>query len=153
MTSTLGRMKIVIDLWMGDNPLCAIRLGSITAANMALVTYDHFDPMADEVHTAKETGAILVAEAETVSRFNRDVGLAYEKVIFGIRMNVGASATIDGITITMTRAFHSSGTGLAAGYMVELEDGTVIYHAGDTGIFERVGCLGNCMASIWPYSP
>ncbi|TET44992.1 MAG: hypothetical protein E3J66_00230, partial [Dehalococcoidia bacterium] len=107
----------------------------------------------DEVHTAKEPAAILVAEAETVSRFNRDVGLAYEKVIFGIRMNVGASATIDGITITMTRAFHSSGTGLAAGYMVELEDGTVIYHAGDTGIFERVGCLGNCMASIWPYSP
>lgn len=54
-------------------------------------------------------------------------------------MNVGASAAIDGITITMIRAFHSCETGLPSGYMVELEDPTVIYYAGDTGIWESVG--------------
>ena len=57
-------------------------------------------------------------------------------------MNIGGSVTIEGITITMTQAFHSSGTGAPSGYIIKLEDGTVIYHAGDTGIFDSMRLLG-----------
>lgn len=42
----------------------------------------------------------------------------------------------------MILAFHCSGTGLPAGYMVELEDPTVMYYAGDTGALESVGLFG-----------
>ena len=38
----------------------------------------------------------------------------------------------------MTQAQHSSETGVPAGYIIKLEDGTTIYHAGDTGIFSSM---------------
>jgi L-ascorbate metabolism protein UlaG (beta-lactamase superfamily) len=57
-------------------------------------------------------------------------------------MNIGGCATVEGITVTMVQAFHSSATGLPCGYLVKLEDGTTIYHAGDTGIFDSMRLLG-----------
>jgi L-ascorbate metabolism protein UlaG (beta-lactamase superfamily) len=58
-------------------------------------------------------------------------------------MNIGGTVDIEGIGITMTQAFHSSESGAPCGYIVTLEDGTVIYHAGDTGIFESMKTLGD----------
>jgi len=43
----------------------------------------------------------------------------------------------------MIQAFHSSQTGNPAGYIVKLEDGYSIYHAGDTGIFSSMKLLGD----------
>ncbi|MFC1592692.1 MBL fold metallo-hydrolase [Candidatus Omnitrophota bacterium] len=57
-------------------------------------------------------------------------------------MNVSDSVTIDRITVTMTQAFHSSAIGTPAGYIIKLEDGTVIYHTGDTGIFDSMRLFG-----------
>ncbi len=42
----------------------------------------------------------------------------------------------------MTQALHSSETGVPTGYIIKLEDGTTIYHAGDTGIFKSMELLG-----------
>lgn len=61
---------MVTDSWIVHNPSCPVDLGNIATANVALVTYDHFDPTADAQYIANQMGAILVAEAETVSRFN-----------------------------------------------------------------------------------
>lgn len=61
----------------------------------------------------------------------------------------------DGITITMVRAEHSSELvhedesgkksvhpgGEPAGYIVELENGFTIYHAGDTGVFSDMALI------------
>lgn len=60
----------LMDLGIVHSPLCPVELGNIATANVALVTYDHFEPTADAQYIANETAAILVAEAETVSRFN-----------------------------------------------------------------------------------
>ena len=64
----------------------------------------------------------------------------------------------DGITVTMVRAEHSSEYvftdpatgkkrvvpgGEPAGYIIELEDGKSLYHAGDTGVFADMAFIGS----------
>jgi L-ascorbate metabolism protein UlaG (beta-lactamase superfamily) len=72
-----------------------------------------------------------------------DLGLSTERVVnFGTGMNIGATVLIDGITITMTQACHSSQTGSNSGFIIKLDDGYTIYHAGDTGIFATMKILG-----------
>lgn len=137
-----GGKTIIIDPWIVDNPLCPIKVDDIEVADIVLVTHDHSDHTGSAVDIAKKTGAILVAMVETARRFRSELGLPAQNVVHGGRgMNIGASTEIEGITITMTQAFHSSRTALAAGYIIKLEDETTIYHAGDTGIFESMRLL------------
>jgi L-ascorbate metabolism protein UlaG (beta-lactamase superfamily) len=141
ITSPEGK-TIIIDPWIVDNPLCPIKVDDIDAADIVLVTHDHSDHTGSAVDIAKKTGAILVAVVETARRFQSELGLPAHNVVYGGRgMNIGASTEIEGVTITMTQAFHSSHTALAAGYIIKLEDGTTVYHAGDTGIFESMRLL------------
>ena len=59
-------------------------------------------------------------------------------------MNKGGTQEVAGLKITMTHAVHSCGIldgeqiiygGEACGYVLELENGLRIYHAGDTAVF------------------
>ena len=58
-----------------------------------------------------------------------------------IGFNKGGTVDVDGVKFTLTNAFHSSSTpdgsygGEAAGFVVEAEDGTKLYFAGDTCVF------------------
>jgi L-ascorbate metabolism protein UlaG (beta-lactamase superfamily) len=142
ITSPEGK-TIIIDPWIVDNPLCPIKLDDITTADIVLVTHDHFDHASGAADIVKKTGATLVAAPETAGKFQSQMGVAAENVIFGgFGMNIGATAEVKGITLTMTQAFHSSETASPTGYIVKLEDGTTIYHAGDTGIFADMRVLG-----------
>ena len=142
ITSSGGR-TIIIDPWITDNPLCPVKMDDIQAADIVLVTHDHFDHTGNAADIVKKTGATLVAAPETAGKFQAQLGVAAESVLFGgYGMNIGGSAEVKGITITMTQAFHSSETASPSGYVVKLEDGTTIYHAGDTGIFASMGLLG-----------
>ena len=142
ITTSRGK-TLIIDPWITDNPLCPIKLDDITTADIVLVTHDHFDHTGNAVDISKKTGAIVIGQPETVGRLKTDLSLPDENVVFGgFGMNTGGSVTIDGITITMTQAFHSSETGSPCGYIIKLEDGTTLYHAGDTGIFETMKTLG-----------
>ncbi len=55
--------------------------------------------------------------------------------------NKGGTVEVDGIKLTLVNAFHSSGSdagdylGEAAGIVLELENGTKLYFAGDTCVF------------------
>lgn len=48
-----------------------------------------------------------------------------------------------GVQVVMTQAFHSSTAGDPAGYIIVLEDGKKVYHAGDTGIFGDMELLSS----------
>jgi L-ascorbate metabolism protein UlaG (beta-lactamase superfamily) len=134
-----GSKTIIIDPWLTDNPLSPIKLADITVADIVLVTHDHFDHIADAGDIAKKTGATLVAVPETVNKLSQGFEIASDKIVL---MNIGGSISLTGIKVTMTQAFHSSATGVPCGYIIELEDGTMIYHAGDTGIFDSMELLG-----------
>lgn len=134
---------IFIDPWITNNPLCPVKLEDINKADLVLVTHDHFDHSANVADIANKTGATVVGCPETVGKLKTGQGLPEGQVVFwGIGMNIGGTARVGDISITMTQAFHSSETGVPTGYIVKLEDGTTIYHAGDTGIFSSMKLLG-----------
>ena len=133
---------IIIDPWLTDNPLATSQAKDITKANFVLITHDHFDHIADVAGIVKATGAILVGMPETVGRLKQEAAIPDSQIVFGTGMNIGGTYTSDGISITMTQAFHSSQTASPAGYIIKLENGFTLYHAGDTGIFSSMKLLG-----------
>ena len=140
ITSEKGKV-IIVDPWLTDNPLATCRAENITRADVVLVTHDHFDHIADAALIVKATGATLVGMPETVGRLKEEEKVPDSQIVYGMGMNIGGTAFFDDISITMTQAFHSSQTGSPAGYIIKLEDGFTIYHAGDTGIFSSMKLL------------
>jgi len=141
-----GGKTVLIDPWIKGNPQCPIKVKDITAADLILVTHDHFDHVGDTIAIAKATGATVVAMFDIAAKLQAD-GLPKENVLYGgFGRNIGGAVQIDGITLIMTEAFHSSGTGSPAGYIIKLPGGATIYHAGDTGIFANMQVYG----SIYP---
>ncbi|MFH1623742.1 MAG: metal-dependent hydrolase [Pseudomonadota bacterium] len=138
---------ILIDPWIAGNPLCPVKLDDVRKADIILVTHDHFDHCGNAADISKKTGAIVIGQPETVGRLKTGLALPEGNVVFGgFGMNIGGNTNIDGITIIMTQAFHSSETGAPCGYIIKLKEGTTIYHAGDTGIFESMRIL----AELYP---
>lgn len=141
VTSPGGRV-IIVDPWIAGNPACPIKLDDIKVADLVLVSHDHSDHAANAVDIVRQTSAMLIAMPETCARFKAELGLPEDRVILsGIGMNIGGSVQVAGITVTMVQAYHSSGTGCPSGFVVKLENGTTIYHAGDTGIFSSMKLL------------
>lgn len=143
ITSPEGKI-ILIDPWLEGNPSATIGMEDIDRADLILVTHDHFDHLGQSAELTEKTGALIIANVETAQRMQNEMGVAPEKVIFGgFGMNIGGSADIEGITVTMTQAFHSSASAAPVGYIIRLENGTNLYHAGDTGIFSTMSVLGD----------
>jgi L-ascorbate metabolism protein UlaG (beta-lactamase superfamily) len=139
ITSARGKL-IYIDPWIEGNPTCPVKLDEITKADLVLVTHDHFDHIANAADISKKTGAVVIASPETAAK----LAGAGANMLYGMGMNIGGTVEpIEGIKVTMVQAFHSSESGCNAGYIVQLEDDTTIYHAGDTGIFASMELLGS----------
>jgi L-ascorbate metabolism protein UlaG (beta-lactamase superfamily) len=140
---TSGGGKIIyIDPWL-DNPISSFGIDDVKGATLVLVTHDHFDHVGQAPEIVKKTGGLLVANVETARRLQSEAHIPAEKVcFFGYGMNIGGNLVYEGISITMTQAFHSTASGAPCGYIIKLEDGTTIYHAGDTGIFDSMKLFG-----------
>lgn len=145
ITSPGGKV-IYIDPWLEGNPSCPVPLGDIVKGDLILVTHDHFDHVGQTMELAKKTGATVIGAVETVATLKEN-GLPEKQILFeGIGMNIGGTVNVKGIKVTMTQAFHSSATANPAGYIMGMEDGKTIYHAGDTGIFQSMALL----AELYP---
>ena len=142
ITSANGK-NILIDPWFEGNPACVTALSDIKDIDYILVTHDHFDHMGQTVEIAKESNSTIVAIVETAAKLQAEMGVPPEQVVNGgFGMNIGGTVGLDGINVTMTQAFHSSETGQPTGYVIKLENGKTIYHAGDTGIFGTMATIG-----------
>jgi L-ascorbate metabolism protein UlaG (beta-lactamase superfamily) len=141
ITSSGGKV-LYIDPWF-DNPVSMSKLDDVKEATLVLVTHDHFDHVGQAAEIVAKTGGLLVANVETARRLQNDAKIPAEKVCyFGYGMNIGGNLVYEGISVTMTHAFHSTATGAPCGYIIKLEDGTTLYHAGDTGIFDSMKTFG-----------
>jgi len=141
VTSSGGKV-IYIDPWL-DNPVSTSKLDDVKEATLVLVTHDHFDHVGQAVEIIGKTGGLLVANVETARRLQNEGKVPTDKVCyFGYGMNIGGNLFYEGISVTMTQAFHSTATGAPCGYIIKLEDGTTLYHAGDTGIFDSMKTFG-----------
>ncbi len=137
-----GGKVILIDPWLEGNPAAPCTLAEIKTADLVLVTHDHFDHAGNAAQIAKNTGATLVGMPETVARLKAQGGLPDEQIVFGMGMNIGGTYQAGDVSVVMTQAYHSSQTASPAGYIIKMENGPTIYHAGDTGIFASMKTLG-----------
>jgi L-ascorbate metabolism protein UlaG (beta-lactamase superfamily) len=144
-----GSQRILIDPWVQNNPACPDHLSDPSPIDVMLITHAHFDHIGDAVELGRATGAQMVSIAET-SKWLGSKGL--ENLI---EMNKGGTVEIAGCRAHMTHAVHSCGItdgdqviygGEAAGYVLELEGGFRIYHAGDTAVFSDMALIGKLLS-------
>ena len=134
---TPGGKTVLIDPWI-NNPTCPEEAKKLNQVDVMLVTHGHFDHVADAVEIAKKHDPMVVGIFE-LCQWLQSKGVKQLSP-----MNKGGTQNVGGIKITMTHAVHSSGIadgdaiiygGEACGYVVELENGLKLYHAGDTCVF------------------
>ncbi len=129
---------ILIDPYIEENP--ATPEGVIPdEADMILITHDHFDHL-ESVASLLGPEGIIFAQPEIITKIqNENPELEDGNFVNeGIGMNIGGTVEHEGIKITMVQAFHSSGAGSPAGFIIRLTDGKTIYYAGDTGVFSSM---------------
>lgn len=122
---------ILVDPFFEGNPNAPIKAKDIGHVDCICVTHDHGDHMGQALDIAKATGAPVVGVFDTVQRLLGQ-GLPEAQ---GLGMNIGGTLQAAGVRIKMVQAMHSTASGAPAGYIMTLEDGFCLYHAGDTGLF------------------
>ena len=145
LIGTARGSNLLIDPFIAHNPKYPKGFELPSRLDYVLLTHGHGDHISDAVPVAKKHGATVVAIYELADYVGKQ---GVEKVI---GMNLGGTVALGDAKATMVEAKHSSsaqdehGThyvGVAAGFVVEIEDGPVIYHAGDTAVFGDMRLIG-----------
>lgn len=140
-----GGQKLLIDPWVQNNPRCPEDKKDVGPLDKMLITHGHYDHIQDAVEIGKATQAQAIAVFETVG------WLGTKGIKNAAPMNKGGTLATDGLKITMVHADHSCGItdgdqivygGEPGGYIIEMENGFKIYHAGDTAVFGDMALIG-----------
>ena len=128
--------RIYIDPFLKGNPKCPDSEQEPERVDVIAITHGHGDHVGDTVELAKTHACTVIAPVELAGWL---VGQQAVENVFD--PNKGGTVETNGVTFTLTNAFHSSSTndgtytGEPCGIVVGLEDGTKIYFAGDTCVF------------------
>ncbi len=129
---------VLIDPFIEHNPKYPKGYQLPEKIDLLLLTHGHMDHIADALPLAKKHDAHSFGMVEMMDWFESK-GLKN-----GAGMNVGGSHTHADVTFTLTEARHSSSItdddkivygGDPAGFVLSIENGPVLYHAGDTAVF------------------
>ncbi|MDQ0393046.1 metal-dependent hydrolase [Labrys monachus] len=136
---------ILIDPFLTGNPSFTGDRAAVSAGvSHILLTHGHGDHVGDTIDLARETGAVVVSNADLVT-FLAGKGVAKVEP-----MNTGGTIDLGGFTVTMVRADHSASlidngisiaVGNANGLIVKAPGQPVLYHLGDTDIFSDMALI------------
>ncbi len=154
---TSPRGKIILFNPALNDPRAAFRnresplnLDDITAAHLILPADGHADDQGMTVDIAKKTGALVITTVE-LANWMVGQGVPSEKIL---RAQPGFRFEVEGIKIQVVNSVHGSGApplpgqpasvygGLALGFVVTLENGVRIYHAGSTALTQDLQLYG-----------
>ena len=143
-----------VDRWTGA-PNFADDYRTPEKVSVVAPTHGHFDhvgdDLADLLELARVDGAAVVCSHEMSVQL---AGTGIEAV----GMNKGGTFEAAGIGFTMVHADHSGGATLtqgegqvtrelgAWGWVLDFEDGTTVYHSGDTDVFGDMRLIGELYA-------
>jgi L-ascorbate metabolism protein UlaG (beta-lactamase superfamily) len=145
---TSGGRHIYVDPFLNGNPTCPPGKQSPERVDIIAVTHGHGDHVGDTIALSQQHSAKVVAQVELSGWLGRQ-GIDAGNLV---APNKGGTVAVDGVKFTLTHAFHSNSTpdgsygGEAAGYVVETENGTKLYFAGDTCVFGDMQLIGRIYA-------
>lgn len=150
ITTPSGKV-IVVDPWIQKNPVTPPELKNLETlgkVDLVLVTHAHWDHMADAVEIAKRNSIPLYGPGDLNQTLTNLEALPAKQLP---RFNKGGTIQpFNGVKVTAVHAEHSSTLvwknpatekdethpgGEPLGFIIELENGFKIYHAGDTDVF------------------
>jgi L-ascorbate metabolism protein UlaG (beta-lactamase superfamily) len=145
---TPGGKTILFDPWFG-NPRSPKRPDAVERCDLLLVTHGHSDHFGDALTIGSRTRPAWPCIHEMSLWLGRN--FAHKDVVVG--MNKGGTVEAAGLKVTMVRADHSGGDiygtaespvylGEPVGFIVELEDASRLYFAGDTDVFGDMRLIG-----------
>ncbi|MDR3176369.1 MAG: metal-dependent hydrolase [Desulfovibrio sp.] len=137
--------SILIDPFFGGAAAPASVLRGEARPDLVLVTHDHADHLGETVAVCTQSGAALAGVVGLVEGLCAQ-GVPERQILNGGGFNIGGTVKFKGVAVTMTEAFHTSASGAPVGFIIRLEDGYTIYHAGDTGIFANMAVWGDLFA-------
>ena len=141
---TPGGKRIYVDPWLDGNPRCPEAEKQPERCDIVAITHGHSDHTGSAAELGKRFQPRLVCMNELAYLLEEKHGYPNAS---GGGMNKGGTVHVDGVTFTMTNAFHSSSldgdyAGDPAGLVIGLEDGTTVYFAGDTCVFGDMQLIG-----------
>ena len=139
---TPGGKTVLIDPWFG-NPTSPKTADAVDACDLLLVTHGHDDHMGDALGIASRLRPAWPCIHEMSLWLARRLPGGFDAVI---GFNKGGTVEAAGLRVTMVGADHTAGDwnpsaettlylGEPAGFVIELENGYRVYHAGDTQPF------------------
>ena len=143
---------IIFDPWF-ENPLSPRSPDDVDRCDLMLLSHGHDDHLGNALQVASRTRPDWPAIHELSLWLARNYA-GKDKVI---GMNKGGTVIAAGMKVTMTHADHSAGAwnaggettlyfGEPVGFVVELADGTRLYHAGDTNVFSDMNLIRDLYA-------
>ena len=143
-----GGKVILLDPWFA-NPLSPKAPDDVDRCDVMLVSHGHSDHFGNALPIASRTRPRWPA----IHELQLWLGSVYSAPNDCVGFNKGGTMETHGIKVTMTSADHSAGDwdnatgaprylGEPAGFVLELEDGSRVYFAGDTNVFGDMRLIG-----------
>jgi L-ascorbate metabolism protein UlaG (beta-lactamase superfamily) len=138
-----GGKRIYVDPWLG-NPKCPDSEKEPERIDLMAITHGHSDHVGEAVELAKQFKPTVVCMIELKDWLGTQ-GAELDELP---GPNKGGTVEHDGIKFTLVNAFHSSSSndltylGEATGIVIELENSTKLYFAGDTCVFGDMQLIG-----------
>jgi L-ascorbate metabolism protein UlaG (beta-lactamase superfamily) len=142
---------LLVDPFVDSNPSCPDSLKTFERLDCVAITHGHEDHVADAVAICRRHEPMTVAMVE-VAAWLQGQGVPETQLV---PMNKGGTVQLADIAVTMVHAQHSNSLpdaagpaygGEAAGLVFAFEDGTRIYHAGDTNAFSDMRLIAELYA-------
>lgn len=149
LTTPSGKV-LLIDPWLTNpvNPTGKADLAKLDRVDLILITHGHFDHVGDAAAIAQKTKAKLVSTADLGQALVNYGGYPKDLVGLETQGNFGGELTLlnGDVKVAFIPAIHSSAVasdgspaqfaGNPGGFLISVKNGPVIYHTGDTDLFQ-----------------